>query len=391
MLQYLRNKLISVDRINPLELQVHGILDDDLYGLEMEAVFGLEELDIRSISGKWHRWTTPECPRAVPPLQAAVGIRVEPGFRNRVQKVVGRGACRHFANLLLEMGHAASSAARIIQNRLPEVRSGVPAAAPESTDGEQASRSRATAATVAPGNDPAPEPLPPGDARRPAARNAPERNRPEAKRLVIDLHAHTSPASPCSSITVENLIAEARQAGLDGIVLTDHNHCRKPRELEELRQKHGFLVLGGNEIITDQGDVLTYGLDHTVSGVIRLPELRAKVRAVGGFMAVAHPFRGFLIFSGQQLGMTIEKAAERNLFQWVDAIEILNGKVTEQENDFSRQVAERIGLPGIAGSDAHESGTIGTYATEFFTSIQNEADLVAALHAGEYRTIRFRR
>ena len=63
--------------------------------------------------------------------------------------------------------------------------------------------------------------------------------------MVIDLHMHTAPASPCSSISVEALIAEARRIGLDGIVITDHNYWWSEEEVARLRREHDFLVLRG--------------------------------------------------------------------------------------------------------------------------------------------------
>ncbi len=391
MLKYQRNKLVSVDKSGHRELKVRGILDDDLYGLEMEVVFGLEELDIRSISGKWNRWTTPECPRAIDRLQDAVGFKVVPGFRACVQKVIGRGACRHFANLLLEMGHAAKSAALVIGCPNLAEQAGQTQVPQEPRQAETIEPPREKTAGALSENQPASTRMVVTEPDRWTSEYIPEQSRSQPNRMVIDLHVHTSPASPCSSIPVEDIIAEAKTIGLDGIVLTDHNFFWEKNDLEDLRQKFGFLVLGGNEIITDQGDVLTFGLHHNISGVIRLPDLRAEVQAAGGYMAMAHPFRGFLIFSGRQLGMTVDKAAERSMFQWVDAVEVLNGKVTEQENEFSLQVAARIGLPGIAGSDTHESSTVGTYATEFSATIRNESDLVAALHSGGFRAVRFRK
>ena len=62
MLKFMRNKVISVDRTGPGELTVYGRLDDDLYGLDMKAVFSQDELEIQSIDGRWFRYTTPECP-----------------------------------------------------------------------------------------------------------------------------------------------------------------------------------------------------------------------------------------------------------------------------------------------------------------------------------------
>ena len=72
MLKFQRNKLVNVKKDGEI-LAVHGVLDDDVYGLEIDVSFNIEDLNIRSIKGKWNRWTTPECPRALLFLEEAIG------------------------------------------------------------------------------------------------------------------------------------------------------------------------------------------------------------------------------------------------------------------------------------------------------------------------------
>ena len=79
--------------------------------------------------------------------------------------------------------------------------------------------------------------------------------------------------------------------------------------------------------------MVVFGLEKEIKGIIKLEELREEVLMVGGFMIVAHPFRGFLTFGVGRLGLTPEKAMERPLFKLVDAVEVMNSKVTEKEND----------------------------------------------------------
>lgn len=178
--------------------------------------------------------------------------------------------------------------------------------------------------------------------------------------------------------------------GLDGICLTDHNYVWHPDQIEDLRQKHGFLVLGGNEITTDQGDVLVFGLEKDIKGIITLEELRKDVLACDGFMIIAHPFRGFLTFNVGELGLTPEKAMERALFGYVDAVETFNGKVTARENSFAGTVAQGLNLPATGGSDAHEVSEVGYYATQFYHRIKNEQDLLDALKNYTFSPVSFR-
>ena len=388
MLKFLRNKVISVDRSKPGELTVRGRLDDDLYGLDMVVVFSQDLLEIQSIDGEWFRWTTPECPRALDHLQPAVGMRLAPGFRAAVAKVIGRGACRHFANLLIEMAHTAKNAKLAIawteaKEKDPDL--DLEGFVAQWTSGQTALAEK----EPAPARATAPSPAGQGAALAGQSAALAKAPRPSGG-MVIDLHMHTAPASPCSSISAEALIAEAKEIGLGGIVITDHNHIWSAEAVARLRREHDFLVLRGNEIITDQGDMLVYGFDADIKEMIKLEELSRRVRDAGGFIAAAHPFRGFLITGAERMGLDVKQAAGRKMFEYVDAVEVLNGKVTPGENDFSAKVAEAAGLPGIGGSDAHESGTVGCYATEFARPVNNEADLVEALRSGEFRAVRFR-
>jgi hypothetical protein len=75
----------------------------------------------------------------------------------------------------------------------------------------------------------------------------------------------------------------------------------------------------------------------------------------------------------------------------VDAVEVLNGKVTAKENGFASSVAESLGLPATGGSDAHEVSEVGVYATRFFVEIRSEAELIQALKNRAYEPVAFRR
>ncbi|KJS13342.1 MAG: hypothetical protein VR67_05015 [Peptococcaceae bacterium BRH_c8a] len=364
MLKFTRNKLATVYRKDGRTLAVHGVLEDDIYGFEVDLDIGLFNLEILAIRGKWNRMENSECPRAIPFLQEAVGFRMnEEDFTRKVQKIVGRKACRHFADLILECCQTAKDAATMI---LQEEGQEKP---PDIEIDELFGKSKPAISVQEKNHPPGPE---------------------VTGGMVIDLHVHSLPASPCSTISVEQLIEQAKEIGLDGICLTDHNHLWAPNQVEDLRQKHDFLILRGNEITTEQGDILVFGLEEEVKGVIKLEALREKVLQAGGFMIVAHPFRGFLTFGVGYLGLTKEKAMARPVFKWVDAVEVLNSKVSEEENSFAAQVAAGLGLPVTGGSDAHGPGEVGNYATRFPGLIQNEQDLIKALKKGGYSPVTFR-
>ena len=73
--------------------------------------------------------------------------------------------------------------------------------------------------------------------------------------------------------------------------------------------------------------------------------------------------------------------------KYIDAIEVMNGKVTIEENRFASDVAKSLGFCGTGGSDAHAISDVGQYATVFRSAIFNEKDLLEALHESDYEPI----
>jgi hypothetical protein len=73
---------------------------------------------------------------------------------------------------------------------------------------------------------------------------------------------------------------------------------------------------------------------------------------------------------------------ERAAFRYVDAIEVLNGKVTDKENAFAAEVAYGLGLTQTGGSDAHERREVGIFATGFEDALRDEKDLIEAIKTG---------
>jgi predicted metal-dependent phosphoesterase TrpH len=208
--------------------------------------------------------------------------------------------------------------------------------------------------------------------------------------MRIDLHIHTRPRSSCSAIDPSALLEEARRAGLDGVCLTEHQSRWSSEEIQELMENHGIRVFQGNEITTNQGDILVFGYDRDVKGVVPIQDLRKEVEAVAGLMIAAHPFRGFLLFGISQLQLDVEQACKRAVFQHVDGLEIHNCKVTDPENDMARRVAERLGLLGVAGSDAHRLDEVGKCVTNFEREVRTERELIEEIRAGRF-TVEVRR
>jgi predicted metal-dependent phosphoesterase TrpH len=206
--------------------------------------------------------------------------------------------------------------------------------------------------------------------------------------MRIDLHIHTSPRSACSYIDPPELIQEARRLKLDGICLTEHQVLWDTDDVDKLAREGGIRVFRGNEFTTNQGDILVFGFYKDIKELLLVQELREEVKKAGGFMIAAHPFRGFKTFGIGQLQMSVEQACKRKVLDYVDAVEVGNGKLSPDENDMARKVAEKLGLPGTGGSDAHRVDEIGKWVTVFEKEVRSEIELVEELHAGRFSAVK---
>ena len=68
-------------------------------------------------------------------------------------------------------------------------------------------------------------------------------------------------------------------------------------------------------------------------------------------------------------------------------VERLNGGSRKGENERAWELCDRFGYQGIGGSDAHLSSHIGFCLTKFTAHISNEAELVDALLAGDFKPV----
>lgn len=209
--------------------------------------------------------------------------------------------------------------------------------------------------------------------------------------MIIDLHVHTSPLSPCSKLDPEEAIRQAKSIGLDGICFTEHGKLWSDNDVDYLRRKYDYLVFCGMEVETRDGHVLVFGLPEDQPAIMDPGELCRKVDAAEGAMIYAHPFRGFLMFGFSDLQLTVQNACERPIFKIMQAIETYSGKSTKNENEMTLAVSQKLGIPGTGGSDAHAVGEIGRCVTFFEDNISNREELIAALKSGRFRSDYFHR
>lgn len=209
--------------------------------------------------------------------------------------------------------------------------------------------------------------------------------------MLIDIHTHTVPLSDDSEQTANELIERARAVGLDGVCLTEHDAFWKPDDIAALGRRHDFLVLPGAELNTEDDHLLVFGLEKWIIGMSRAQFVRDLVDRAGGALVVAHPFRRRILKRGvpdnERYLRELDRACRNPFLRTADAIEVLNARGDDTQNAFSQELAQRLNLPGVGGSDAHEPAEVGHVATEFAREITSLEEFIAELKAGRCRAV----
>ena len=194
----------------------------------------------------------------------------------------------------------------------------------------------------------------------------------------IDLHIHTSLGGD-SLIEPQDLVIRALEVGLDAVCITEHHSYDLSEPFDEVSRETGFPIFRGMEYRADNGHLLVYGVCVTRGNLPSgLPVQKAVdwVQKNGGVASPAHPYQPSL--AGQYLGDDILKI--RGLF----AVEVLNGSVSLEGNRRAEKAAERLGINGIGGSDAHGLQVLGKAYTCFPAAVASMEELTAALKGRNY-------
>jgi predicted metal-dependent phosphoesterase TrpH len=182
-------------------------------------------------------------------------------------------------------------------------------------------------------------------------------------------------------VTTLDELAERVAAGrLDVVCITDHNVISAALAARE--RGIGARVIVGEEVRTPDGDVIGLFLGERIPYVLPLAEAAGRIRAQGGLVYAPHPFDP----GRSSLGPALAPLCAAGL---VDAVEVFNAKVADQAcNERAAASAAEHGLPGGAGSDAHDPAGIGAAYVEL-PDFDGPASFLAALHRatvfGEYR------
>jgi len=169
-------------------------------------------------------------------------------------------------------------------------------------------------------------------------------------RIRVDCHLHTA-VSGDAVTTIDELAERVAQERLDVVCITDHNVTSAAVAAAE--RDIGARVIVGEEIRTRDGDVIGLFLAERIPYVLPLAEVIALIRGQGGLVYLPHPYDP----GRASLGEIAEQLCAGGL---ADVVEVFNAKISDPVlNNRAADLAARHGLPGGAGSDAHDPEGVG--------------------------------
>lgn len=188
----------------------------------------------------------------------------------------------------------------------------------------------------------------------------------------IDLHVHTARYSPCAeAMPPVEIGAWAARAGLGGVLLTDHDILWTREEVDALASTVcGVRLFRGIECTAREAHLVLIGLDDAGAIARGLPvaEVCSLAHAQHAAVVLAHPFRSA---SPATLPLGL-----------LDAIEVASTSFTADEAARSVRLAELVGRPQVAGSDAHALSLVGWAWTELPSAPADERELAEMIMQG---------
>ena len=186
-------------------------------------------------------------------------------------------------------------------------------------------------------------------------------------KLKIDLHIHTC-YSYDSLIKPKEVVFYAKKRGLDGVAITDHD--RVDGALKVIKETD-FLVIPGIEISSLHGHIIGLNIQEAVPPKLDVDETLDRIHEAGGIAVACHP----VIFFKESL--------KEHISSRFDAIEVINSSAFPFNYSVKRseEIASRLGIARVAGSDAHYGPEIG-YAYTLVNAEPEVDEIVKAISKG---------
>lgn len=168
----------------------------------------------------------------------------------------------------------------------------------------------------------------------------------------IDLHSHST-ASKDGGISLEQYRSLINSGTIDYIAVTDHNLVARARDIQAAI---GDNIIVGEEIMTQNGEVIGLYLQEVVPEGLTMSEAIARIKDQNGITYLPHPFDSRRAW---KLRQTLD-----SVINDIDIIEVFNPRTTSlTANREAFAYAQEKDKSIAASSDSHSAGEVGrTYS-----------------------------
>ena len=194
--------------------------------------------------------------------------------------------------------------------------------------------------------------------------------------VKADLHIHTQYSMDCQ-MPLEKIIKRCQELEINCIAIADHGTTEGALKMQKLAPP-SLKIIVAEEILTTQGEIMGMFLKETIpSGKGITPGEAVKlIRAQDGLVNIPHPFETIR-------GSALKDRFIDEIVKDIDLMEVLNSRSPFPANsNKARAFAEKHGIPGSAGSDAHTVSEIGNAYMEI-PEFNNKDEFLKALAQGK--------
>lgn len=168
------------------------------------------------------------------------------------------------------------------------------------------------------------------------------------KLLKADLHIHTKYSMDCN-MPLDKIISRCLEIGLGCIAVADHGTIEGALKMQTMAPFH---VIVAEEILTPHGEIMGMFLKEGIPSGLSVNETLLRIKAQGALACIPHPFDIF-----RQSALKAKVVEE--IVDQIDIIEVFNSRSLFQTSAKAQIFAQKYGIPGSAGSDAHTLNEIG--------------------------------
>ncbi len=199
--------------------------------------------------------------------------------------------------------------------------------------------------------------------------------------MYIDTHLHEKKYSFDSHQSLEEAIKMAKKRKLDGICVTNHDNSDLAKDIGWFSIIDGIKVIVGNEVFTEEGDILFFGKKDIPNKRIPFEELIEMTKDIPRGFIAAHPYRS------NNRGLENSLADFAN---YLSAIEGWNGSTSVKENMMAVRQAKKLGIPVNGAGDSHVKDKVGVYATKFYREINSYEEFIKELNLGSFKAVEYK-